>query len=197
MTGTADGGRSSWAIRLCGAIVAVLICVCAALIFTDFYRDAETERSLASIQSAGGFVMRDEGARSRPIVGIDLDATTVLDTGQIRHRGHVTDRTLLVVAGFRQLEELSLDGADITDAGLTSLTGLKELRRLNIARTRVTDSGIDQLKGLPKLRFVDLRGTSVTAAAVGALRRALPTAEVLADPEKPTNKAENGTSPSL
>src|SRR5262249_39181479 len=144
-----------------------------------------------SIQSAGGFVMLDEGARSRPVVGIDLDATTVLDTGEVRQRGHVTDRTLLVVAGFRQLRELSLDGADVTDAGLVSLAGLNELRRLIIARTRVTDSGIDKLKALPKLTFVDLRGTSVTPAAVGKLRRALPNAQVLADPDNPISNAEN------
>jgi hypothetical protein len=109
--------------------VAVLICVCAAAIFIDLYRDAETERSLASIRSAGGFAMRDERARSRPVVGVDLDATTVLDTGEVRQRGHVTDRTLLVVAGFRRLRELSLNGADVTDAGLVSLARLKELRQ--------------------------------------------------------------------
>jgi hypothetical protein len=197
MTAAADAKRRMWAIRLCGAVVVVLVCACAVTIFVDLYRDVETERLLASIQSAGGFVMRDERARSRPVVGIDLDATTVFDSGRVHQRGHVTDRTLLVVAGFRQLQELSLDGADVTDAGLVSLTGLKKLRRLIIARTHVTDSGIDKLKGLPKLSFVDLRGTSVTPEAVGELRRALPNAEVLTDPEGPTSEAENGPSPRI
>jgi hypothetical protein len=173
--------RRSWAIRVCQAIVFLLVCACAVIAIVDRYRDARTERSLAAITSAGGLAMRNDRARARPVIGIDLDAVTVLDTGQVRRRGHVTDQTLLVVADFGQLEELSLDGADVTDLGLACLHGLKELRRLNIANTRVTDSGLELLKGLPKLTLVDLRGTSVTPEGITRLRRALPNAQVYDD----------------
>jgi hypothetical protein len=173
--------RPSFAIRFIRAIVGSLILACAATVLVDFYRDARTENSLAAIYSAGGLAMRDEGVPSRPVIGIDLDATTVFDTGDVRYRGHVTDRTLLVVARFGQLEQLSLEGADVTDAGLVSLLGLRALHRLNLSRTRVTDAGLLHLKGLSDLRFVDLRGTRVTPAGARELQLALPKAEVLAD----------------
>jgi hypothetical protein len=179
--GSADAVRRFSAIRLSRAIVGFLICACAATILVDFYRDARTENSLAAIYSAGGLAMRNDGVRSRPVIGIDLDATTVYDTGEIRHRAHVTDATLLIVARFGQLEELSLEGADVTDAGLVSLSGLQALRRVNISHTRVTDLGLVYLQGLRELRFIDLRGTRVTPAGIRQLRLALPKAELRAD----------------
>ena len=139
--------------------------------------------------------MRNDHARSRPVIGIDLDAVTVFDTGEVRRRGPVTDGTLGVVADFGQLEELSLDGADVTDLGMVSLLGLKELRRLNVAHTRVTDRGLELLKGLSKLTFVDLRGTSVTAAGVAKLQRDLPNVQVYDDSEKPAASAVDAAPP--
>jgi hypothetical protein len=147
----------------------------------DFYRESRVERALAEIQRAGGLYMRAEGGRSRPIIGIDLDATVVYDNQEVRVRGPVTDKTLLVVAEFGGLHELSLVGADVSDSGLASVKELKALRRLNLSRTQLTDTGLSNLKGLADLRIIDLRNTKVTAKGVKELQLALPKAAILAD----------------
>ena len=147
----------------------------------DYYREARTRQALAEIQRAGGFYARQDGSPKRPVIGIDLAATIVYDSGLVRRRGHVTDETLRLVGRFMELQELSLDGADVTDAGLASLRGLTALQRLNLARTGLTDAGLSHLKKLAGLREIDLRGTQLTSAGVRELRRALPMAEVLAD----------------
>jgi hypothetical protein len=151
------------------------------MILVDLYREAQVERALGEIQKAGGLYRREERGHPRPVIGIDLDATVVYDSGEVRVRGPVTDATLLAVAQLGQLQELSLDGAHVTDAGLAKLRRLKKLRRLNLSRTPLTDAGLGFLKGLPDLRTLDLRGTRVTAAGVKQLRFALPAAEILTD----------------
>jgi hypothetical protein len=170
-----------WPFWACGGAVAVLLCVCALTMLIDFYRETRVKRALAEIQKAGGLYMRAEGGRSRPVIGIDLDATVVYDSHEVRTRGPVTDKTLLVIAEFDRLQELSLSGAQVTDSGLVSVQGLRGLRRLNLSGTRLTDAGLSNLKGLADLRIIDLRGTRVTASGVKELRRALPEAAILAD----------------
>jgi hypothetical protein len=182
MPDSSDTAKRSWVVWLCQAGVSLLLIACAVTVLVDRYGAARTENSLAAIQNAGGFTMRDERVRSRPVIGIDLDAATVLDTGEVRRRGHVTDDTLRIVAGFGELRELSLDGADVTDAGLMNLSRLIALRRLNLSRTHVTDAGLVHLKRMSELRSLDLRGTRVTIAGIRELERALPGAKVLVDP---------------
>jgi hypothetical protein len=147
----------------------------------DLYREAQTQQALAEIQRAGGYYARDDGSRRRPVISVDLDATVVYDSGEVRKRGQVTDETLRLVARFPDLQELSLSGADVTDLGLVRLRDLKSLRRLNLSQTRLTDAALGHLKELAGLRAIDLRGTELTPTGIRALRRALPLAEVLAD----------------
>jgi hypothetical protein len=173
--------RSSWPFWACGGAVAVLLCVCAAMMLFDFYREARVERALSEIQRAGGLYMRAEGGRSHPVVGIDLDSTVVYDSAEVRMRGPVTDKTLLVVAEFGHLQELSLVGANVTDSGLASVKGLKALRRLNLSGTRLTDAGLSNLRGLADLRIIDLRGTKVTTTGIQELQLALPKAAIRTD----------------
>jgi hypothetical protein len=176
-----DSRRLSWGVGICAGVVVLLFCGCALMILNDLYREAEIDHALAEIQRVGGLYRRDESGRSRPVTGIDLDSTVLLDTGDVRVRGPATDETLLLVARFDRLQELSLDGARVTDAGLASVKGLKELRRLNLAHTAVTDVGLNSLKELANLSFIDLRGTKVTQPGVRELQHALPTAKVLTD----------------
>jgi len=174
--------RSSWGVWLSRAFVVVVLGGCVGMVGIDLYREARTEQALAEVHRAGGFTMREAGGRRHPVIGIDLDAATVDDTGLVRPRGHVTDETLQLVGRFGELQVLSLDSADVTDAGLVSLRGLKALERLKLSRTPLTDAGLSHLMVLARLRTIDLRGTHVTPAGVrAALRRALPMAEILAD----------------
>jgi hypothetical protein len=177
---TVSGRASQGNWRQCAGI-ALLFGVCAGVLGTDLYREARTRRALDEIRKVGGFYLREEGRRSRPVTRVDLDATLVDDTGRVHHRGRASDATLALLRHFGQLQELSLDGADVTDDGLSALRDLRSLRRLNLSRTRLTDGGLGHLRGLSALERIDLRGTRVTAGGVAALRRALPAAKILAD----------------
>jgi hypothetical protein len=178
-----SSARESWRCRLGYAGFALVFGGCAAVVGVDLYLEARTEWALAEIRKSGGFYMREsqEGRRHRPVTRVDLDATLVDDTGRVHRRGQATDATLSLLRRFGQLQELSLDGADVTDAGLSALRDLQGLRRLNLSQTRLTDAGLDHLRGLTALEWVDLRGTRVTAAGVSSLRRALPAAAILTD----------------
>jgi hypothetical protein len=151
------------------------------MILIDLDREARIERALAEIQRAGGLYMREERGHWRPVIGIDLDDSTVYDSGDVRVRGPVTDATLLAVARFGELEELSLSGAHVTDAGLARLEGLKRLRRLNLSRTPLGDAGLHSLMQIPELRTIDLRGTRVSAKGVEDLKRRFSGAVIQSD----------------
>jgi hypothetical protein len=191
--GPVEGSRArtltTWGLWACRGGVAVLLLCCAGTMLFDLYRGAQVERALADIQRAGGLYKRQETGRARAVIGIDLDATVVFDTGEVVTRGHFTDEILPSVARFTRLEELSLNGADVTDDGLLSLQGLIELRRLYLSRTRVTDAGLGYLKGLRSLRTIDLRGTRVTPAGLRTLQRVLPRAQILSD-ASPSDRRE-------
>src|SRR5262249_31861412 len=62
--------------------------------------------------------VRQGRGRSYPVIALNTDAADVLDSGEVRERGHATDATLRSVALLGNLQELSLDGAHVTDAGL-------------------------------------------------------------------------------
>jgi hypothetical protein len=185
--------RASWGRWLPRAGIALVLAVGAGLVGIDRVREARTRSALAEVRKRGGFYLREEGRRHRPVTCVDLDSTLVDDAGRVHRRGRATDATLAVLGRFERLQELSLDGADVTDGGLAALRDLRELRRLKLSRTRLTDAGLDHLKGLSALEWIDLRGTRVTAVGVAVLRRALPSAEVLADsdgPPEPTSRTD-------
>jgi hypothetical protein len=174
--------RASWSSWLSWLVVVITLGGCLGMLVVDLYRESSTKEALAEIQRAGGLYARKDDSRRRPVIAIDLDATIVYDSGVVRRRGPVTDDTLRQVGRFTELEELSLDGARVTDAGLASLRGLKALQRLNLARTTLSDAAVGHLKVLTGLRTIDLRGTRLTPAGASELRRALPRAEIRADP---------------
>ncbi len=170
----------------------------------DMYREGQVERDLAEVQKNGGLYRRNAGGRySRAVTGIDLDATVVFDTGEVRARGHATDEILRVVGRFGQLEVLSLDGSHITDAGLVHLKRLKALRQLRLAHTEVSNAGLGHLRGLSALEVIDLRGTKVTETGVMELQRTLPRTQILSEDsprqrrEEPQLPAQQGRLPGL
>jgi Leucine-rich repeat (LRR) protein len=87
----------------------------------------------------------------------------------------VTDATLALVAGLRNLRELDLSHSQVTDAGLARLAGLPRLERLRLADTRITDAGLQaHLAPHPALKKLDLRGTQVSTETITAWRGAKP-----------------------
>ena len=65
---------------------------------------------------------------------------------------------------MKGLRKLSLQGADITDASIGILAGFRELRELNLYRTRITNAGLAQLRELPQLAVLAVFGAHVGRA---------------------------------
>jgi hypothetical protein len=166
-----------------GAICVGLIAAIGVLVSIELYKMAAINRSLAAVCEAGGIYARDDEARGRPVVSIDLDSYLIDDTGQVHRRGRATDQLLALLPRFDQLRELSLVEADVTDLGLPHLTQLRGLKRLSLRGTRVTDAGVAHLARCLKLGWIDLRETSVTSRGVGMLQAALPGTDILIDTE--------------
>jgi hypothetical protein len=91
----------------------------------------------------------------------------------------LTDAGLASLKGLKNLEVLSVDGAEITDAGLEALLEMPRLEVLDLSKTKVSDAGLETLKRIKKLRFVRLDGSRVTCQGAQALQEALPDLRVL------------------
>jgi hypothetical protein len=117
-----------------------------------------------------------------------------------------TDRTMDVVAGLNDLEELTMDNARVTDAGIAKLKGLKKLRALRIetdsgklpigdtgmahlksltrlehlilGEAEITDAGLAELKGLASLKELCIGANRVTREGMQRFRREMPKVEV-------------------
>jgi hypothetical protein len=106
--------------------------------------DQAEDKAVKAIQRLGGRITRDEKAKGKPIVRVELDGPKVTDAG-LKH-----------LARLKQLRTLYLGGTKVTDAGLKELAGLKQLQKLGLSGTKVTDKGIADLKkALPKLVIFD------------------------------------------
>jgi len=88
----------------------------------------------------------------------------------------VTDASLEVIAGFKNLMRLQLDHTKITDKGLANLKELQNLRYLNLVGTAVTEKGVLQLKDLTSLRSIYLYQTAVKKSEWSDLKKAFPKA---------------------
>lgn len=123
------------------------------------------------------------------------------------HGVHITDESLVGLAGMSQLRYLSLDytavtdagvgilakeilhlanldlrGTKVTDAGLVHLSDLKSLSELNLSGTRITDAGLVSLKGLSSLSRLTLVLTDTTSEGRAMLRKALPNCTITPEP---------------
>ena len=65
--------------------------------------------------------------------------------------------------------EVELGRTAVTDASVGVLAGFKNLRALHLEGTAITGAGLEQLTQLPHLRYLNLTGTQVTAAAAARL----------------------------
>lgn len=81
-------------------------------------------------------------------------------------RTSVTDASLDVLAGFKRLRAIHLEGTAITGAGLQKLTGLSQLTYLNLSDTKVTNASLAPLRGMKNLRHIYLFDTPAQPAPV-------------------------------
>src|SRR5262249_21300610 len=109
---------------------AALILALAPWMTVSIRADEAEDRAVKAIEKLGGRIIRDEKAKGKPIVGVNLAATPV------------TDADLKALAGLKQLQRLDLRQTHVTDAGLKELAGLKQLQKLYLNNTKVTDAGL-------------------------------------------------------
>lgn len=83
----------------------------------------------------------------------------------------ITDLGLRSISGLVDLEELSLDGAQITAEGLVHLARLKNLRSLRLDGADIGDDGVERLAKLHRLEILRLRGCGLTDKAFSSLVR--------------------------
>lgn len=107
-----------------------------------------------------------------------------LDLGQTV----ITDAGLAHIKGLTSLTELHLEETKITDAGLASLKDMRDLEYLNLFGTNVTDAGLNHLAGLKNLKHLYVWQTKVTPAGADKLKAALPKLEVVLGLDAPAGK---------
>jgi len=120
--------------------------------------------------------------------GLDLDGTGISDAGLAHLKDSRSLRALLVCSAQQarrspvgnaglahlkglNLEQLTLEKANVTDAGLAHLAGFHELLSLHLSDNKITDAGLAHLAGLDRLQFVELNDTQVTGGGFAHFRR--------------------------
>lgn len=91
----------------------------------------------------------------------------------------VTDASVKLLAGAKNLRMVRLSETKISDAALDALSQLKHLESLNLYGTRVTDAGVEKLKNLPSLKRLYLWKTDVSDGMKAKLKEALPSLEII------------------
>jgi Leucine-rich repeat (LRR) protein len=109
------------------------------------------------IAALGGSVFRE--AKTKLVIEVKLNGSANLQ-----------DDDLKLVASFKNLTDLSLEGTSLTGAGLAHLSKLKKLEWLNLWQTEVDDKGMAHLAGLPSLQFLPIGGTKITNAGLEHLK---------------------------
>lgn len=86
----------------------------------------------------------------------------------------INDANLPLLAGLKELEELSTDGTALTDAGYKHFAQFPKLQRLSLfhpswANPEFTGSGLAYLKALPNLQRLTFAGSTADDRAIEAI----------------------------
>ena len=90
----------------------------------------------------------------------------------------ITDKSMAVVANFKNLIKINLEGTAVTDAGLIFLSKLPYLESINLVGTRVTDAGLKSLLNLKHLKTVYGWRSEITVAGAGSFQKQNPDAQI-------------------
>jgi len=127
----------------------------------EFTTDAETVL-LYEMSEAQGTQLRDASGNKRDgiITGAEWRKANEIYSLDLTH-AVITDATLAPLKLLKDLERLSLEGADISEAGLMDLTGLVRLRSLDLHKSNITDAKLGPIKSLKGLVSLSLDETFV------------------------------------
>ncbi|MCE9544676.1 MAG: hypothetical protein K8T25_04040 [Planctomycetia bacterium] len=84
---------------------------------------------------------------------------------------NITDRSLSEIAQLKDLEQLNLCDTPITDVGVKELHVLKSLTSLNVSNTKVTDASLVVFKQLNGLEALSLDNTLISDHALSTLQQ--------------------------
>lgn len=104
--------------------------------------------------------------------------STVLVVLDISHT-EVTDSGLTALAGFDELQTLTLKGTSISSESVDLLASLTGMRRLNLFETQIDDSGLQALMRSSSLRRLFVGSSRVTDAGVKAARSLNPDVTII------------------
>jgi uncharacterized membrane protein len=89
-------------------------------------------------------------------------------------RTAVTDDSVAILAQFKNLRALHLEGTGITGRTLGKLSSLSQLSYLNLSATKVTNDEVTPLKSMPKLRHLYLFNTPAEPVSADSAIRSTP-----------------------
>jgi Leucine-rich repeat (LRR) protein len=153
-------------LRTLGWLFAILACASSGAAQDDSTRIA------ASIESAGGSIVRDRDGRITDVSfartwATDAEVEQVAAIKTLRRLDlsltYVSDRGVERLKALDRLEELNLSSAEfITDAALAFLRGHRQLKTLSLRGTDITDTSLSYVAELPQLQSLDISFTQIS-----------------------------------
>jgi hypothetical protein len=106
-----------------------------------------------------------------------------LKFGAVAGKPAMTDAQLIAlsehIAAFPKLTLLEMRGNHFTAKGLASVPPLPKLTHLYLSGPSITNDVVDVLERFPALKQLRLEQTSVTAAGVEAIKKQMPSCQVI------------------
>ncbi len=148
----------------------------------EFYKLKSELRSLSVNLFAvedGGFIsslLPSKGSYSvrvgslSPTVATKLTAVGRITSLSVRPSVTLSEAGLNLIASFKNLRELDLQGSQITDNDLQIVSKLRNLEGLNLSNTSVGDEGLRYLSD-HRLKVLCLNETCVTNAGIATISR--------------------------
>ena len=146
-----------------------------------------TARKSLRVLKIGGPKIDDEVletvARLNNLTGLSLDNCDITDAGVAKlaelplvdltlyQCAGVTDKGLEVLAGYTELEHLTLRDVPAKGSALAKLPHPEKLLSLNMAQSGITDAEVAGLAKMTSLESLNLSETALTDAAVDALSK--------------------------
>jgi hypothetical protein len=143
---------------------------------------ADQDTAAVAIQNLGGEVMRNN-TPGNPIYGVrvtgkkpDVAALIVVlkPLAQLQElsldRAELTDAELVPLGELTAITTLDLSGNELTDGGLAHLKPLTKLESLRISQNQLTDAGLVHLAGFKNLKKLFLGRNSITDEGLAHLK---------------------------
>lgn len=83
---------------------------------------------------------------------------------------YITDAAVIPLKGWKKLEVLDLEGADVTSVAFEHIAHLESLRVLRVGHSRVEDEGFENLAPLEQLEEISFGGNKMSGRALPLLK---------------------------